>query len=310
MSVINKGSLFPAEIEKQLFSKVKGHSSIAKMSAQDAIPFNGKDVFVFDFSNDISIVGESGAKPGGDGTMTSVQIRPIKVVYQMRTSQEFMTASEEYQIGVLQAFSDGFAAKLAAGLDKMALHGINPASGAKSTAIGNNYLDYLVANYNSGSNVITYAAASVDGNIESALDAVADAEYMANGVMISPATRTAISALSATGSGKGKAYPEFAFGQAPAQLGNAILDVNPTVAKSASDSTLSKPIDHAIVGDFASAFRWGIARNLPLEVIEYGDPDNSGSDLKGHNQILLRSEAFIGWGFLDAAAFAVVASAS
>ena len=63
---------------------------------------------------------------------------------------------------------------------------------------------------------------------------------------------------------------------------------------------------HALVGDFAGAFRWGYANNIPLEVIEYGDPDGAGHDLKQYNEVCLRAEAYIGWGILDADAFAAV----
>ena len=45
--------------------------------------------------------------------------------------------------------------------------------------------------------------------------------------------------------------------------------------------------------------------NIPLEVIEYGDPDGLG-DLKRTNEVVLRAEAFIGWGILDSASFARV----
>ena len=38
--------------------------------------------------------------------------------------------------------------------------------------------------------------------------------------------------------------------------------------------------------------------------MEYGDPDNTGKDLKGYNQVYLRLEAYIGWGILDPDAFA------
>ena len=64
--------------------------------------------------------------------------------------------------------------------------------------------------------------------------------------------------------------------------------------------------DHVLVGDFESAFRWGYADNISLEVIEYGDPDGAGHDLKQYNEVLLRTEAYIGWGILDANAFALV----
>ena len=43
--------------------------------------------------------------------------------------------------------------------------------------------------------------------------------------------------------------------------------------------------DRAIIGDFANGFKWGYAKEVPLEIIQYGDPDNSGLDLKGYNQV-------------------------
>ncbi len=64
--------------------------------------------------------------------------------------------------------------------------------------------------------------------------------------------------------------------------------------------------DHAIVGDFENRFKWGYADNIPMEIIQYGDPDGAGRDLKAHNEIRLRAEAYIGWGILDEKAFARV----
>ena len=59
------------------------------------------------------------------------------------------------------------------------------------------------------------------------------------------------------------------------------------------------------MGDFQNAFRWGYAENIPLEIIQYGNPDGLG-DLKQTNQIVLRAEAYIGWGILDPASFAII----
>ena len=64
--------------------------------------------------------------------------------------------------------------------------------------------------------------------------------------------------------------------------------------------------DLVILGDFADSFKWGYAKQIPLEVIKYGDPDNSGQDLKGYNQVYLRSETYLGWGIMDAESFAIV----
>ena len=45
---------------------------------------------------------------------------------------------------------------------------------------------------------------------------------------------------------------------------------------------------------------------IPVQVIQYGDPDNSGSDLAGHNQVYLRAEFYIGWAILAPAFFAKI----
>ena len=289
MSALAMGTLFPPEIEKEVFSKVKGHSSLARMTNADPLKFTGKDVFVLSFDSDLSIVGENAEKHAGDATLASVQIRPVKVVYQSRVSDEFLIASDEERIEILSKFAEGFAAKLGAGLDKMAIHGIDPATGSASAIIGTNNFDAKVTN------TITYGVNPADEDLNDAIALVEADEYVSNGTILAPAMRAAIAALSVNGAVK---YPDFNFGATPERLGNMRVDANATV--SAASST-----DKALVGDF-NAFKYGIAKDFPLEVIEYGDPDNTGKDLKGHNQVLLRSEAYIGWGILDPDAFAIV----
>lgn len=286
MSIITKGALFPTSIETEIFSKVKGHSSLAKLSGQEALPFNGKDIFVFSTAKDIQIVAENGQKADNQGAMTTVRMAPVKVVYQARVSDEFMTASEEMQLNTLATFAEGFAKKLGQGLDKMAMHGVNPYDGTSSSTIGTNHFDGKVT-----VNVVTHSTDPVDKDIEDAIALVEDGEYGVNGIAIAPSVRSDLAGLTANGVRK---YPELAFGGKPETLGAMALDVNSTVKN-----------DMAIVGDFESAFRWGIAKQLPLEVIEYGDPDGQG-DLKRNNQVCLRSEAYIGWAIMDAAAFAIV----
>lgn len=296
MSTVEKSTLFPAELVTEMFSKVKGHSSIAKMCGQEPIPFCGKDVFTFDFANDISVVGESGAKPAGDAVVASVQIRPIKVVYQSRVSDEFVKASEEKRLQYLKEFAEGFQKKVGAGLDKMALHGVNPKTGSSSDIIGNNHLDYVIENYSSGANVVEYTSGTdaADAKLEAAIAKIEEP----NGAILSRVFRTDIANMS--NSANGRKYPEFAWGACPNELGGMALDANNTVG---TDD------NYAYVGNW-TAFRWGFAEEIPLEVIEFGNPDGGSSDLKETNQVLLRSEAYIGWGILDAAAFAKVVAPS
>lgn len=289
MSAVTMSTKFPAQLATEIFNKVKGHSSLAKMTPAEPVPFTGKDIFTFSMDHEISVVGEGGAKPAGDAQMPTVQMRPIKVVYQSRVSEEFMTASEENQLNVLKAFSDGFAAKLAYGFDLMAMHGVNPYDGNSSQTIGNNYLDYAIPS----ANKIVYGhdSSAADANIEEALGKLDEP----NGIILGKTIRDAISQLTVSNARK---YPDFAWGATPATLGGMKLDTNKSVEANSS-------ADRAIVGDF-NAFRWGFAKEMPLEIIQYGDPDGAGRDLKRYNEILLRSEAFIGWAILNPADFARV----
>ena len=63
-----------------------------------------------------------------------------------------------------------------------------------------------------------------------------------------------------------------------------------------------------IMGDF-STIKWGMVRDMTSEIIEYGDPDNTGQDLKGYNQVAYRTEAVLAYAVLDPKAFAVLKTA-
>jgi hypothetical protein len=121
-----------------------------------------------------------------------------------------------------------------------------------------------------------------------------------NGIALSATAGAALAAIKANGVPQ---YPEYRFGQNPDAFYGMRSDVNTTVEVQQTGATTK---DHVLVGDFQNAFRWGYAANIPLEVIEYGDPDGAGRDLKQYNEVCLRAEAYIGWGLLDPAAFAIV----
>ena len=60
-----------------------------------------------------------------------------------------------------------------------------------------------------------------------------------------------------------------------------------------------------ILGDF-NTIKWGMVRNMMSEIIEFGDPDNTGNDLKGYNQVAYRTEAVLAYAVLDPKAFSVL----
>ena len=285
---LSKGTLFDPVLVKDLVSKVKGKSSLAVLSAQTPIPFNGRKEFIFSMDSEIDVVAENGKKTHGGVSVEPVTIVPIKFEYGARISDEFLYASEEEQLDILKAFNDGFAKKVASGLDIAAMHGLNPRTGEASAVIGDNHFDAKVTQ------TVTYASATPDANIEEAIALVEDSDGDVTGMVIAPAVRAALAAM--TKQNGEKLYPDFAFGGQPKSLGAHALDINKTVTVGNKDK--------AIIGDFANAFKWGYSKEIPLEIIKYGDPDNSGKDLKGYNQVYIRAEVYLGWGILDEDAFA------
>lgn len=304
-SIISKGTgLFPEELVTGMVNLVKGKSAIANLCSQTPIAFNGNKEFTFDMDSEIDIVAENGAKSNGGATIGARTIVPFKVEYGTRVSDEFMQENEDYQLGILQAFTEGFAKKLARGLDLMVFHGINPRTGSDSAIIGTNCFDKAIV---SGSDLITriYSPTGVDANdqMESAIAAVQAAEWDVNGAAMAPAFRSALAALTLGSDNAQPRFPELAWGSAPGTIKGLPVQVNSTV--SANSST-----DLAVVGDFQNCFKWGYAKNIPVKVIEYGNPDNDATlgDLQGHNQVYLRAEAYLGFSILVPAAFAIIDS--
>ena len=285
--------MFPETLTSEMFNLVRGKSSLSRLSGQTPIPFNGERVFTFNFDNEVAIVAENAAKSNGGGAVDFVSMVPVKVEYGMRVSDEFRYAAAEAQLPYLQAFAEGFANKVARGLDIMAMHGVNPRTGQNAPTLNTNFFDSKVTN------TVNFVAASADDNVTAAVALVDGAEHETTGMAMAPAMRSALAALKDGASSNKPLYPELAWGGNPDSLNGLAVDTNTTVS-------FGQSVDRAIVGNFRDYFRWGYSRNINIEVIEYGDPDNSGADLKGHNQVYLRGEAYIGWGIIAPEAFARV----
>jgi phage capsid family len=294
MAVLSKGTLFDPELVSDLVNKVQGKSSLAVLAKQVPVSFNGSKEFTFTLDKDVDVVAENGKKTEGGVTVEPVIINPIKIEYGARISDEFMYASDEEKINILKAFNEGFAKKVARGLDIMAMHGVNPRTKQASTVIGTNHFDNLV------SQKVTFVKAQVEENIEAAVGLVQGSNGVVTGMAMSPVVSSELAKLKVNGV---RQYPELAWGANPGSINGLAVDINTTVSEGVDNK------EKAIVGDFANMFKWGYAKEVPLQVIEYGDPDNSGKDLKGYNQVYLRAEAYIGWAILDAKSFARIVEA-
>nr|DAN64394.1 MAG TPA: major capsid protein [Caudoviricetes sp.]DAV39516.1 MAG TPA: major capsid protein [Caudoviricetes sp.] len=291
---LKQGTLFKPELVKELISKVQGRSVLAKLSSQTPIPFNGVEQFIFNLEGNAQIVGEGQQKGAGKAIIEPKVIKPLKFVYQARITDEFKYASEEKQLEYLSQFADGFAKKIADAFDIAAIHGLEPKGLTDATFRDTNSFDGLITG-----NIVTYAEDKFDDNIDAAVQQIVAKGGEVTGVAISPVGGQSLAKLKVNGVVQ---YPEFRFGQNPDSFYGMKSDVNKNLTVTGGTAQT----DHAIVGDFENRFKWGYAENIPMEIIEYGDPDGAGRDLKAYNEILLRAEAFIGWGILDADAFARV----
>lgn len=288
------GTLFKPELVKELINKVQGRSVLAKLSSQTPIPFNGVEQFIFNLEGNAQIVGEGEQKQAGKAKITSKVIKPLKFVYQARITDEFKYASEEKQMNFLSAYMDGFAKKIAEAFDLAALHGLEPKTMTDASFRATNSFDGLITG-----NIVNYDEAHIDDNIDTAVQTIVAKGGEVTGIALSPTAGQNLAKIKVNGVVQ---YPEFRFGQNPDSFYGMKSDINKNLTVTGGTAET----DHAIVGDFQNRFKWGYAENIPMEIIEFGDPDGAGRDLKAYNEICLRAEAFIGWGILDEEAFARV----
>ena len=293
-NAMKAGTIFKPELVKEVISKVQGHSVLAKLASQTPIPFNGVEQFIFNLEGNAQIVGEGEQKLGNKAKLTSKVIKPIKFVYQARMTDEFKYASEEKQMNFLLEYIDGFAKKIAEGFDLAAIHGLEPKSMTDATFRATNSFDGVITG-----NIVTYDEAHIDDNIDAAVQTIVAKGGEVTGLALSPTAGQALAKVKVNGVVQ---YPEFRFGQNP----DSFYGMKSDISKNLTVTGGTAETDHVIVGDFQNRFKWGYAENIPMEIIEYGDPDGAGRDLKAYNEICLRAEAFIGWGILDEEAFARV----
>ena len=253
--VLTRGTLLPPEVTNKIFNIARGKSSLARLSESEPIPFNGKTAFTFDLDSEVDLVGENAPKSNGGATITPVQMIPVKVEYGTRVSDEFKYGSDEVRLQYLTGFAEGVAAKIARGLDIMAMHGVNPRTGLDASVLANKNFDDLV------SQIVTFNSSTPDANVTAAISLVEDNEHDVTGMAMAPAMKSALANLKKGATSNEPMFPELGWGATVGQLNGLPVDSNTTVS-------FKSNADRAIVGNFRDFFRWGFAKELPLEVIE------------------------------------------
>lgn len=284
--------VLPKSVVTTLLKKVRDTSTIAALSPSEPQKFDDKTYLVFNPTAEAEVVAEGAKKGSYDISTTPIVGKRFKVVTTTRVSDELKWADEDNQLEIIENIIADQTAAIGRALDYVVYHAVNPKGG---TALSG--YTALTA----GAQAVTATDSPVD-DIDSLTDKLID--YEINGFALSRGFASDLRKLRVPSTGM-RLYPEI-----PLSLNVGNLDGIPAATSGTVNGKLASTATKvlAIMGDF-SAIKWGMVRDMYSEIIEYGDPDNTGNDLKGYNQVAYRTEAVFAYAVLDPTAFAVLKSA-
>lgn len=279
----------PAEVTRAIINKVGNTSTIAALSPSTPQLFLNEDYVVFNGAAEAEVVAEGQTKSSYEQTASYITGKKFKVQCTTRVTEELKWADEDNRLEIISSIQEDQTKAIARALDYVIYHAIDPKSGTELTGY-----DALTAN------AVTVTDSGDDiANVDALADAVN--EYEINGVALSRTWASRLRKLRVPATGM-RFYPEI-----PINLAAGTLDGIPAATSTTVDgvkaTTPTKVL--GIMGDY-SLIKWGMIRDIWAEVIQYGDPDQTGVDLKAHNQIAYRTEAMFSYAVLDPNAFAVL----
>lgn len=279
----------PAEVTQAIINKVGNTSTIAALSPSTPQLFLNEDYMVFNGAAEAEVVAEGQKKSSYEQAASYITGKKFKVQCTTRVTEELKWADEDNRLEIISSIQEDQTKAIARALDYVIYHAINPKSGSELSGY-----DALTAN----------AVAVTDSGDDIAnVDALADAvnEYEISGVALSRTWASRLRKLRVPATGM-RFYPEIPISLAAGTLDGIPAAVSTTVdgAKATEETKVL-----GIMGDY-SLIKWGMIRDIWAEVIQYGDPDQTGVDLKAHNQIAYRTEAMFSYAVLDPKAFAVL----
>ncbi|QPK80814.1 phage major capsid protein [Schaalia sp. ZJ405] len=294
--------LLPRQVGEGLIKETLASSTLARLSGARPMLYGNVDYFTFNAPPRAEFVEEGADKSSTTGKFGSVTAAPHKAQVTMRFNEEVLFADEDYQLSVLSTLADAGATALSRALDLGAYHRINPLTGAAIE----NWTEYITATTNT---VTLTDGVDPDDALDAAIDTLVDGRdsFPVTGAAFDPRFARSLATLKIKAGDQPtsqRRYPELGFGNNIESFGGL------TVAQGSTVSATPEAADtkvRAIVGDFTDGVRWGIQRDMPIELIRFGDPDGQG-DLKRKNQVALRLEVVYGW-WVDKAKFAIVKAA-
>ena len=208
----------------------------------------------------------------------------------MRFSEEAIWTDEDYQLEIVNSLASEGSVALSRALDLGMIHRVNPLTGQEISSWDN----YVAKTTKSVT--LAQAGADPDDDFASAVGLLVNQpeSWGVSGAAFDPKFAWTLSQLKrkdGAGATSDRRYPELGFGTNVTSFMGVPVAQGDTVSGLPEIATDSKI--RAIVGDFRGGVRWGVQRQLPIELIRFGDPDGQG-DLKRQNQVALRLEIVYG----------------
>ena len=293
MALQTSGIVLPREVTVDTINKVKGISTIARLSPSTPQLFSDNTNLIFNPSSEAEVINEGAKKGSYEQSLSPVEGTRVKLVTTTRVSNELIWADDDAKTEIITRIVEDQSEAAARAVDYVIYHGINPKTGTALT----------------GFTPLTNGAVAVTTTQDEtqSIDNMADAliDYNINGLASSREFASALRKIRVENTGQ-RLYPEI-----PLSLDAGSIDGIPCVTSNTVDGKLAKTATNvrAIMGDF-SLIKWGMVRDMVSEVIEYGDPDGVGTDLKNVNQVAYRTESMFAYAVLDPKGFAVLKKAT
>lgn len=288
--MLNGGKIkLPRSVVTEYINKSRDSSTIAKLSGSTPQSFADVEHMIFVPSAEAEVVEEGAQKSSYEQEIGGVTGKRIKVITNTRVSDELRWADEDNRLEIISHIVDDQSEAIGRALDYVVYHAINP---RKGTALSG--YDALAAK----AQQVTATGSELD-DIDALTDKLID--YAVSGIALGRPYAAALRKLRVPATGL-RLFPEI-----PLSLEVGTLDgISAACSGTVNGRLATAPTNvEAIMGDF-SLIKWGYVRDAYSEIIEYGDPDNTGVDLKGSNQVCYRTEAVLGYSVLDYNGFAVL----
>ncbi len=286
--------LLPKEVATVITKKAKDTSTIAALSPSEPQLFLDKDYMVFSGNAEAEVIAEGEQKSSYEETLSPVVGKRFKVQTTTRVTDELRFADDDARLEIISKIQADQAAALGRVLDYVVYHAFDP---KKKTTL---------AGFTKLSDTAAQVTATTDrvADIDALAEAVND-EYDINGIAMSKTMTNELRRIRIKDTMQ-RLYPEIPLNLKVGSLDGIPASTSGTVNGRLITDTPTNVL--AFLGDF-SLIKWGMVRDIWSEIIDYGDPDGSGKDLKGYNQIAYRTEAIYSYAILDPKGIAVLKTA-